>query len=63
VKDDVYPVIEDYSSLCGSPFGSLLKQRSLALLDSNLPPPEVLILSGTNAKKPDRKVRLFKFGR
>lgn len=35
---------EDDSPLRGSPYGPLLTQRSLASLESNLLPPEVLIL-------------------
>ena len=34
-----WSVIEDYSPLRGSPCGPLLAQRSLASLESNLPPP------------------------
>ncbi|ESG51774.1 hypothetical protein SEEM1923_07267 [Salmonella enterica subsp. enterica serovar Miami str. 1923] len=37
-------MIEDDSPLRGSPCGPLLTQRSLAALESNLLPPEVLIL-------------------
>ena len=50
----IWSVIEDYSPLRGSPCGPLLTQRSLATLESNLLPPEVLILSGYKAKKPAR---------
>ncbi len=40
----IWSVIEDDSPLRGSPCGPLLTQRSLASLESNLLPPEVLIL-------------------
>ena len=42
----IWSVIEDDSPLRGSPCGPLLTQRSLASLESNLLPPEVLILAG-----------------
>ena len=42
----IWSVIEDDSPLRGSPCGPLLTQRSLASLESNLLPPEVLILTG-----------------
>ncbi len=47
----IWSVIEDDSPLRGSPCGPLLTQRSLASLESNLLPPEVLILTGLRCKK------------
>ncbi len=46
----IWSVIEDDSPLRGSPYGPLLTQRSLATLESNLPP-EVLILFGPQMQK------------
>ncbi len=59
----IWSVIEDDSPLCGSPCGPLLTQRSLASLESNLLPPEVLILTGRRCKKACSLSRLFEFGR
>ncbi len=59
----IWSVIEDDSPLCGSPCGPLLTQRSLASLESNLLPPEVLILTGRRSKKACSLSRLFEFGR
>ena len=59
----IWSVIEDYSPLRGSPCGPLLTQRSLAPLESNLLPPEVLILTGRRSKKACSLSRLFEFGR
>ena len=59
----IWSVIEDNSPLRGSPFGPLLTQRSLASLESNLLPPEVLILTGLRCKKACSLSRLFEFGR
>ena len=46
----IWSVIEDDLPLRGSPYGPLLTQRSLATLESNLPP-EVLILFGPQMQK------------
>ncbi len=59
----ILSVIEDDSPLRGSPCGPLLTQRSLAPLESNLLPPEVLILTGYRCKKACSLSRLFEFGR
>ena len=59
----IWSVIEDDSPLRGSPCGPLLTQRSLASLESNLLPPEVLILTGHRCKKACSLSRLFEFGR
>ena len=59
----IWSVIEDDSPLRGSPCGPLLTQRSLASLESNLLPPEVLILAGPRCKKACSLSRLFEFGR
>ena len=51
----IWSVIEDDSPLRGSPCGPLLTQRSLAALESNLLPPEVLILVNSGKQKASPK--------
>jgi hypothetical protein len=54
MKVSFWSVIEDYS-----PCGPLLTQRSLAALESNLLPPEVLILTGFGKQKARSESGLF----
>ena len=55
----IWSVIEDYSPLRGSPCGPLLKQRSLATLESNLCPRRFSSSSGHGRKKARSKSGLF----